>query len=73
MGIDLGPPEHVCNDKRTAVDTMIASYYAFREREGMSDEEAIQATLESFPTNPGSDSLRAVLASDAAHEAQLRG
>ncbi len=35
------------------VETAVESYYAFRELEGMSDVEAIKATLESFPTIPG--------------------
>ncbi len=44
------------------VETATESYYAFRELEDMSEGEAIQATFESFPTIPGTDGLRAVLA-----------
>jgi len=38
----------------------------------MSDEEAVQATLESFRTIPSADALRAVVAYEAAHEHQLQ-
>jgi hypothetical protein len=38
----------------------------------MSDEDAIKATLEAFPTIPGAEGLRAVLAYEAAHQHQLQ-
>jgi uncharacterized protein (DUF433 family) len=64
--------EPVFKDTRMPVETAIESYYAFRELEGMSDAEAIKATLESFPTIPGAEGLHAVLAYEAAHEKQLQ-
>ncbi len=64
--------EPVFNDTRMPVETAIESYYAFRELEGLSDEEAIKATIESFPTIPGAGGLRAVLAYEAAYEQQLQ-
>jgi uncharacterized protein (DUF433 family) len=60
--------EPVFKDTRMPVETAIENYHTFRELEGMSDEEAIKATPESFPTIPGADGLHAVLAYEAAHE-----
>jgi len=54
------------------VEDAIENYYAYRELQGMSDQDAIEATLESFPTIPGAAGLRAVLAYEAAHEHQLQ-
>lgn len=64
--------EPVFNDTRMPVETAIESYYAFRELEGLSDEEAMKATIESFPTIPGAGGLRVVLAYEAAYEQQLQ-
>ncbi len=57
---------------RMPVEDAIENYYAYRELQGMSDEDAIKATLESFRTIPGPEALRAVLAYEAAHEHQLQ-
>jgi uncharacterized protein (DUF433 family) len=40
---------------RIPVEDAIENYYAYRELEGMSDADAIKATLESFPTIPGAE------------------
>lgn len=57
---------------RMPVQTAVENYHAFRELEGMSDEQAVKETLECFPTIPGVEGLRAVLAYEAAHEHQLK-
>jgi hypothetical protein len=54
------------------VETAIENYYAFRELQGLGEEQAIQATLDCFPTIPGADGLRAVLAYEAAHQPQFQ-
>jgi uncharacterized protein (DUF433 family) len=64
--------EPVCDGTRMPVEDAIESYYAYRELEGMSDEEAVNAILDSFRTIPGPDALRAVLAYEAAQEHQLQ-
>ena len=57
---------------RLPVDAALESYYAYREIEGLSDQEAVNATLESFPSIPnGAEGLRAVLAYESSHEHQL--
>jgi uncharacterized protein (DUF433 family) len=63
--------EPVFAGTRMPVESAIENYYAFRELECMSDEEAVNATLESFPTIPGREGLRTVLAYETAHEHQL--
>lgn len=62
----------VFSGTRMPVEDAIESYYAYRDLEGMSDEEAVNAVLDSFSTIPGPDALRAVLAYEAAHERQLQ-
>jgi uncharacterized protein (DUF433 family) len=57
---------------RMPVESAIENYYAYRELQDMSDEEAVKATLESFGTIPGADALRAVLAYEASHQHQLQ-
>ena len=64
--------EPVFEGTRMPVEDAIENYYAYRELQGLSDEEAVKATLESFPTIPGAEGLRAVLAYEAAHEHQLQ-
>ncbi len=64
--------EPVFAGTRMPVETAIENYHAYRELQGMSDEEAVRATLECFPTIPGGEGLRAVLAYEAAHEHQLQ-
>ncbi len=64
--------EPVFKETRMPVEDAIENYYAYRDLQGMSDEEAIKATLESFRTIPGADALRAVLAYETAREHQLQ-
>lgn len=64
--------EVVFEGTRMSVEDAIENYYAYRELQGMSDEEAVEATLDSFRTIPGADALRAVIAYEAAHEHQLQ-
>lgn len=54
------------------VADVIENYYAYRDMEGMSDEEAVNAVLDSFRTIPCPDALRAVLEYEAGHEPPLR-
>jgi uncharacterized protein (DUF433 family) len=69
---DIVHGEPVFDGTRVPVETAIENYYAYREMQGMSHEEAIKATLESFPTIPGAEGLRTVLAYEAAHEHQFQ-
>jgi uncharacterized protein (DUF433 family) len=64
--------EPVFKGTRMQVEDAIENYYAYRELQGMSDEDAVKATLKSFPTIPGAEGLRAVLAYESAHEHQLQ-
>ena len=57
---------------RMPVEDAIENYYAYRELQGMSDEEAVKATLDSFRTIPGAEALRAVLAYEESHEHLLQ-
>ncbi|MBV9295363.1 MAG: DUF433 domain-containing protein [Acidobacteriaceae bacterium] len=47
--------EPVFEGTRMPVEDAIENYYAYRELQGLSDEEAVKATLESFPTIPGAE------------------
>ncbi|MBV9759774.1 MAG: DUF433 domain-containing protein [Acidobacteriaceae bacterium] len=49
---DVMHGEPVFRGTRMPVEDAIENYYAYRELQGMSDEDAIKATLESFPTIP---------------------
>ncbi len=69
---DVMHGEPVFSGTRMPVQDAIESYYAYRELEGMSDEEAVHALLTSFPTIPGPDALRAALDFEAAREHQLQ-
>jgi|GEM_PF-5870026 len=53
---------------RLSVEDMIDNYYTSIERFGMSDREAVEEILESFPTMPGEDALRTILAFEAQHQ-----
>jgi uncharacterized protein (DUF433 family) len=64
--------EPVFTGTRMPVEDAIENYYAYRELEGMSDEDAVNALLHSFPTIPGPEALRAVLAYETAREHQLQ-
>jgi len=69
---DVMHGEPVFVGTRMPVEDAIENYYAYRELQHMSEEEAVKATLESFRTIPGADALRAVVAYEAAHEHQLQ-
>jgi uncharacterized protein (DUF433 family) len=57
---------------RLPVENVITSVYAYEELEGMTEEQAVAATLKSFPTTPGgADAIQEVLAYREAHEPQL--
>ena len=56
---------------RMPVATAIENYYALREIHGHSDEKAVSETLRCFPTIPGAEALRNVLAFEASREHQL--
>ncbi len=56
---------------RVPVEDTINSYYGYREA-GLSDQETVRVLLKSFPTIPGADALRAVLAYEAKHQTQLQ-
>ncbi len=57
---------------RMEVEDAIENYYAYRELQDMSDEDAVNATLESLGTIPGADALRAVIAYEASREYLLQ-
>ena len=69
---DLMHVAPVFGGTRMPVEDAIENYYAYREMDGLSDEEAVKATLDSFRTIPGAEALRTVLAYEAAHEHQLQ-
>jgi uncharacterized protein (DUF433 family) len=57
---------------RLPVDTITGNVDAFKELEGLTEDQAIRATLECFPSTPGgSDAIRAVLAYRETREQQL--
>ena len=69
---DVMHGEPVFSGTRMPVEDAIESYYAYRDLEGITDEEAVNAVLDSFRTIPGRDALRVVLAYEAAHEHLLQ-
>ena len=64
--------EPVFGGTRMPVEDAIENYYAYREVNGLSDEEAVNAILTSFRTIPSAEALRAVLAYEASHDPQLQ-
>jgi uncharacterized protein (DUF433 family) len=63
----------VFKDTRLPVENVVENVDAFMEIEGMSEPEAIDATLECFPSVPGgAEGIRAVLAYREAHDHQLQ-
>ena len=63
----------VFKDTRLPVDTVVENVDAFMEIDGLSEDDAVAATLECFPSVPGgADGIRAVLAYREAHERQLQ-
>ena len=58
---------------RLAVDDVVGNVEAFMELRGLSEESAIDATLEQFPETPGgAKTIRALLAYQADHLHQLQ-
>ncbi len=63
----------VLKGTRLPADTLVENVEAFEELEGMSEDQAISATLEAFPTTPGGmETIRTLLAYQAAHIPQLQ-
>jgi uncharacterized protein (DUF433 family) len=63
----------VFKDTRLPVDTVVENVDAFMEVDGLSEEGAVAATLECFPSVPGgAEAIRAVLAYREAREHQLQ-
>ena len=58
---------------RLPVEAIVENVDAFMEIDGLSEDDAVAATLECFPSVPGgADGIRAVLAYREAHEHQLQ-
>lgn len=63
----------VLKGTRLPADTLVGNYESFIELKGMTEEQAIDATLESFLDTPGGkDTLRTLLAYQEAHLPQLQ-
>jgi uncharacterized protein (DUF433 family) len=63
----------VFKNTRLPVEAIVGNVDAFIEIEGLSENAAIEATFECFPSVPGGvQGIRAVLAYRAAHETQLQ-
>lgn len=61
------------NLTRLPVDALVGNVESFMELEGLSEDAAIRATLEQFPSTPGgAPTIRALLAYQAAHLHQLQ-
>ncbi len=63
--------EPVFAGTRVPVEDTVNSYYGYRES-GLSDQEAVETLLKSFPTIPGAEALHSVLAFEAKHEPLLQ-
>jgi hypothetical protein len=58
---------------RLPADTLVENVEGFMELSDMTEDAAIEATLEQFPGTPGGkDTIRALLAYQAAHSHQLQ-
>jgi uncharacterized protein (DUF433 family) len=56
---------------RLPVENVVTSVFAYEELHGMTEEQAIEATLKSFPTTPGGAvAIRRVLDYCEAHQPQ---
>jgi uncharacterized protein (DUF433 family) len=63
----------VFRNTRLPVEAIVGNVDAFMEIDGLSEDSAVAATLESFPSVPGgANGIRAVLAYRAAREPQLQ-
>ena len=63
--------EPVFVGSRVSVTDTLDSYYAYLD-EGLSDDEAVEILLESFPTIPSAEALRGALAFEAKHAHQFQ-
>jgi uncharacterized protein (DUF433 family) len=65
--------EVVFKNTRLPVETIVGNVDAFMEIDGLSEDGAIEATFDCFPSVPGGmNGIRAVLAYRAAHEPQFQ-
>lgn len=63
----------VFRNSRLPVSVVLENVDAFMEIDGLSEDQAIAATLDCFPSTPGGpDAIRAVLAFRNAHRPQLQ-
>jgi uncharacterized protein (DUF433 family) len=74
-GVSVDPEvvhgEAVFAGTRVQVEGAIESVLAYEELDGLSEEQAIKATIDDFPTIPGAEALRTVLAFETSHEHSL--
>jgi uncharacterized protein (DUF433 family) len=63
--------EPVFEGTRMPVEIAIENYYAFRDIDGLSDEQAVTETLDCFPTIPSAEALRSVIAFESTRATQL--
>ena len=58
---------------RLPVDALVGNVESFMELDGLSEDAAIEATLEQYPNTPGgAKSIRTLLAYQASHLPQLQ-
>jgi uncharacterized protein (DUF433 family) len=63
----------VLKGTRLPADTLVENVQAFIEMDGMTEDQAIEETLECFPGTPGGkDTVRSLLAYEASHLRQLQ-
>ena len=62
--------EPVFEGTRIPVEIAIENYYAFREIDGLSDEQAVTEALNCFPAIPSAEALRSVIVFEAVHATQ---
>ena len=62
----------VLKGTRLPADTLVGNVEAFMEISGMTEQQAVKATLDCFPDTPGgADTIRKLLAYQEAHLHQL--
>ena len=63
----------VLKGTRLPADTLVENVEPFMELDGMTEDEAIDATLDCFPATPGGkDTVRGLLAYEASHLRQIQ-
>ena len=71
--IDVVSGVAVLKGTRLPADTLVSNVESFVELDGMSEDQAINATMEAFPEIPGGEgTLRSLLAYQAMHLPQLQ-